>query len=182
MSKRTSKKPVRRPPSENTLFEMKIRADKRLNQRCRQWWQFVALSHSKGYTYGYEDQMARQLNTNIRQFRYTKTWILETGSFREGEAKGVHRPKQYRRVYLPDETPEEFVQRIQTHPEMDVCVGLHWLACDAAKDTGTGEFSAAVFGRLATKQCAKPGARWKRSVTSRLRVVRDAVKQRNIHA
>ena len=50
---------------------------------------------------------------------------------------------QWHRVHPdPKEKAHEFVKRVQCHPLMDVCVGLHWVAIDQVKDTGEAEFSA----------------------------------------
>ena len=54
---------------------------------------------------------------------------------------GVHRPDQYKRCYLKGEKPEEFVLRAQATPKMDICLGLHWVACSNGKE-GIAEFTA----------------------------------------
>jgi hypothetical protein len=120
---------------------MLIRGEKKLSVTWRLFWLLVALSHSRGHTYMTEAAMAKQLKTSTWQIQISLKTILVTGFFDPEKPKGIHRPNQYRRVYLPSETPEEFVRRTQVCPRIDVCVALHWIACDLAKDSGIAEFA-----------------------------------------
>lgn len=128
--------------SENTTFEMRIRADKRLHRLSCQLWLLTALSHEKGHTFAKSSVMASQLGITPRQFRHNAIVLVEARLFNEKMPVGVHRPKQYHRNYLPGETREEFVSRVQAYEQLNVAVGLHWLACDVTAETGIGEFSA----------------------------------------
>jgi hypothetical protein len=78
---RASKAKDRKTPSPGTQFEMKIRADKRLDITTRLLWWLVAMSHS-GYTFATQAEMAKQLNTSIRQVQMSLKIILERGYFR----------------------------------------------------------------------------------------------------
>jgi hypothetical protein len=141
MARKTPRKP--QPPSDNTKFEMLIRAETDLNVTYRLLWLLVALSHSKGYTHISIARMANQLNTSERQIRNSLEIIcaINPRLFRKVPVIGVHRPDQYKRCYLKGEKPEEFVLRAQATPKMDICLGLHWVACSNGKD-GVAEFAA----------------------------------------
>jgi hypothetical protein len=139
--KKTPRKP--QPPSDNSRFEMLIRADKDLNVTYRVLWLLVVLSHSTGSAYISIAKMADQLNTSERQIRNSLDIIcaINPRLFRKVETIGVHRPNQYKRCILKGEKPEEFVLRAQKAPGMDICLGLHWVACSNGKD-GVVEFLA----------------------------------------
>ena len=67
--------------------------------------------------------------------------ILALGYFRRVKPVGIHRPLQYHRVLLPNEGPQDFVGRIQGDDNnSDLCVLLHWIACDMTAKTGEAQF------------------------------------------
>jgi hypothetical protein len=144
MGKKWKKTPRKtQPPSDNTRFEMLIRAETDLNVTYRLLWLMVALSHSTGSAYISIAKMADQLSTSERQIRNSLDIIcaINPRLFRKVETIGVHRPNQYKRCILRGEKPEEFVLRAQATPGMDICLGLHWVACSNGKD-GVAEFAA----------------------------------------
>ena len=119
----------RKTPSSTTKFEMNIRADRNLNVTTRLLWLLVALSH-KGHTYLSEAEMAKQLSTSVRQVEVSLKFILGCRHFRQVRPPGVHQSRQYHRMYEPDESPDEFVRRIQSDGRFDLGVLLHWIACN----------------------------------------------------
>jgi len=142
-----AKKPPRKkqPLSKSSLREMRIRKEKELSPSWRLASLLVAMSHLRKHTYMTEDEMANQLEgVSRRQIQNSLRYLLalEPKIFDKKAPKGVHRPNQYHRALLPNETPEEFVYRVQTHPKMDLCFGMHWVSIGEAKDTGVAEFSA----------------------------------------
>jgi hypothetical protein len=135
---------TRRVPSKTSEDERVLRKEKKFSPTWRVYWLLTAMSHLKGYTYMSEAEMAKQIGTTERQIQNSLEIIERIASeyFRKEKPQGIHRANQWHRVKPPGEKPEEFVRRAQAHPEMDVCMGLHWIAIDQGKDTGIAEFSA----------------------------------------
>ena len=131
-------------PSKTDAQERIVRKEKDLNPTGKVLWLLTSLSGTKGYAFMAEDLMAAELNITKRQLRNSLAFIEQYASDLFGKVKppGIHRVNQWHRQYLPKEEPHEFVRRVQSHPIMDVCVGLHWVAIDQAKDTGVAEFPA----------------------------------------
>jgi hypothetical protein len=84
--------------------------------------------------------MAQQVNLSLRRWQACAKQYVKAGFFTIKRIS--YWVTEYHRNTLPDETPEEFVRRVQSWAGMDICVGLHWVACDETKDIGTGQFSA----------------------------------------
>jgi hypothetical protein len=133
----------RKTPSAATAFEMRIRADRGLNVTTRLLWLLCALSHKYGFTFLTEAEMARQLNTSVRQVQISLRAIIAAGYFRQVRPRGIHRPLQYHRVLLENETPDEFVRRVQSDVRFDICTLLHWVASDETAKSGRAQFAAA---------------------------------------
>jgi hypothetical protein len=133
-----------REPSKTTAFEMLIREEPDLSVTYRLLWLLTALSHSRHYTFISEVEMARQLKTTEWQIQNSLRIIraIRPRLFARKTTVGVHRPNQYHRRYLPGETVDEFILRAQTCPGIDICLGLHWVACVVAGEAGIAEFSA----------------------------------------
>lgn len=131
----------RKTPSAATKFEMKIRADVWLNVTARLLWLLTALSHRRGYTYLTKAAMAGQLGTSVRQVQISLRVVIEAGYFRQVRPTGIHRPRQYHRVYEENESPDEFVRRIRSDgSRFDLAVLLHWIACDMTAASGKAQF------------------------------------------
>jgi hypothetical protein len=97
------------------------------------------MSHS-GHTSARQKALAQQVNLSLRRWQACAQQYVEAGFFTIKHIS--YWVTEYHRNYLVDETPDEFVRRLQSCEGMDVCVGLHWVACDETKDGGTGQFSA----------------------------------------
>jgi hypothetical protein len=139
-----AKKTTTRPPSKTALLEMQLRKEEKFSPSWRLASLLTAMSHLRKHTYMTEAEMANQLKLERRQIEDSLKYLLALDHkiFDKKAPKGVHRPNQYHRHLLPHETPSEFVYRVQSHPKMDLCYGMHWVSIDGAKDTGVAEFSA----------------------------------------
>jgi hypothetical protein len=135
------------PPSDNTVFEMLIRANKKLKRpTARLLWLLWALSDKYGYVSISEPNMAVLLNTNLRQIQESLHTICDVWKyFRRQKAIGVHRPRQYHRNKNPGESDLDFKCRMQADKRVDTVIRLYWVACDLSAADGKATFASSGF-------------------------------------
>jgi hypothetical protein len=146
-SRNTGKRRKQHPPSDNTVFEMLIRADKNLKRTtARLLWLLWALSDKYGYASISEPNMALLLNTNLRQIQESLHTICDVWHyFRRQKAVGVHRPRQYHRNKNPGESDLDFKCRMQSDKRVDTVIRLYWVACDLSAADGKTTFGSSGF-------------------------------------